>query len=75
MIYDTQPMLDTLTDMDGNLWPDSMLASYNNFTHYINQSANIEVVPGSLVDAERTFFLDQRHKHYVQCKDILSHND
>ena len=70
VIHDKQPMIEYgFKDMDGNIWCDSWVDSYNELTRLVNKSAGIEICSGLLVN-ERDFYLNQRHKLYVQFLDI-----
>ncbi len=73
MIYDKQKMIGySFTDMNGNTWKKQWVDCYNNLTNDINKSAGIVCNPNSLMDIEREFFLDQRHKNYVQFCELAS---
>lgn len=60
-----QPLLDSVTDMDGNTWTQAETAAYNDLTDKINASADRPIESGSLVEQEREFYLDQRHRLHV----------
>lgn len=53
-------------DFAGNEWPDSYVDAYNNITKELNKTADREITPGSLVEQERQFLLDQRHKLFAE---------
>lgn len=60
-----QPLLYSVIDMDGNTWTQAETAAYNDLTNKINTSANRPIESGSLVEQEREFYLDQRHRLHV----------
>lgn len=69
MIYDKQSQIGyEFTDMNGNPWANNWINTYNEFTRLINR--HLVCDPDSLTQQERDFYLDQRHKHYVQCAAI-----
>lgn len=73
MIYEKQPITSYgFVDFNGNQWCNAWVDTYNRFTHDINKSAGIEVKSGSLTQKERDFYLDQRHKTFVQLLSICS---
>lgn len=75
MIHEKQPMMKySHTDMNGNLWSKHAVDFYNQLTKDINKSADIEVKTDSLTDQEREFFLDQRHKNYIQFCSMAKEN-
>lgn len=66
MTHDKQPQIKHgFTDMSGNEWNDAYVDCYNSLTNDINKSAGREVKADSLVQQERDFFLDCRHRNYV----------
>ena len=72
MVYKKQPMLTSLfVDMNGHAWPEEWVTSYNRYTRDINKSAGIDVSSESLTQKERDFYLDQRHRHFVQRCELL----
>ena len=54
-------------DFNGNEWPDLFVDRYNDISKEINRTANREIESGSLVEQERQFLLDQRHRLFIQC--------
>jgi len=69
--FTLQPMIsDPFLDINGNSWPNTFIATYNRFTQLINRSAGKEIARESLTYNEREFYLDQRHKNYVQFSTI-----
>jgi len=75
MVHEKQPLIEYgFKDYAGNTWYDLWVDSYNEFTHLINRSAGIEIKSDSLTQQERDFYLDQRHKTYVQFVDICKNS-
>ena len=73
MIYEEQAMITPdAKDMNGNTWNRYFINTYNQYTKDINKSAGIEVKKDSLTEKERQFFLDQRHKSYIQFCEITA---
>lgn len=54
------------TDFKGNKWPDTYVDRYNQMSKEINKTANMEIIPGSLIEQERQFLLDQRHRLFIE---------
>jgi len=55
-----QPILDSITDFNGNAWHPSAVASYNNYTTHFNSCRGT----GKLADLERDAILDRRHQYF-----------
>ena len=59
-------------DMNGNIWPNSWVDSYNRFNEILEKYKKIpenELSP--LTRNEMNFYLDQRHKLFVMFLDIF----
>ena len=75
MNYEKQPTIPYgFTDFNGGIWCSAWVDTYNRFTHDINKSAGFPVAIDSLTQKERDFYLDQRHKTFVQYMEILKCN-
>ncbi len=67
MKHDMQPQTEYgFIDMHGHKWCNAWVDTYNRFTDKVNKSAGVELHAGSLAANEREFYLDQRHKTFVQ---------
>ena len=66
MIFDKQDKMNyDFVDFNGNKWCLQFVDVYNLFTNDINKSAGFEVASDSLTMRERDYFLDNRHKHFM----------
>jgi hypothetical protein len=63
--YKTQPILETMVDINGNTWTDAQIEGYNAYTKKINASANRPLTSESLAMAERETYLNRRHAYYI----------
>ena len=52
-----------MTDINGNIWPDQWVETYNRLTWLIDNTYGVEL-------KER--YLSERHRFYVLCINILS---
>lgn len=67
--HEPQPMLAYgFRDMNGNEWCKQWIDAYNRFTEAINLAGS--GIAGSMAEHEREFYLDQRHKQYLQFADL-----
>lgn len=69
----TEIITGDFTDIDGNVWPQAWVDTYNQFGARLKACIALhpESIPGSLADQEINFYLDQRHRHYQQCRNIM----
>jgi len=63
--YKTQPLLDTMVDINGNTWTKAQVEGYNAYTKRINESANRPLDSDSLALSEREGLLNRRHAYYT----------
>lgn len=57
-------------DFEGNKWPDAWVDQYNNLSKKINELLAKKAPKGSLTDISVNFYLDQRHRVFVQFLEI-----
>ena len=70
--YKEQPLLDTITDYNGNVWNDQQVKVYNDYTRRINKSANKPLSDGSLALEERESLLARRAAYYAGVASLIT---
>lgn len=59
----SQPLLNEITDFNGNKWPSQWVDTYNNYTTHFNDIKG----SGDLANQEREAILNRRHQFFVLC--------
>jgi len=70
--FEEQPILKSITDINGNEWNATQVSTYNTYTESINATANRSLASGSLALAEREAWLNRRHQYYVTITALLN---
>jgi hypothetical protein len=72
MYTESENLVYPFTDYMGNEWSKNLIDTYNRFNYRVNEviRLNKNCVNGSLGHKEIEFYLNQRHKTFIQCCEI-----